>query len=353
MTLAVETVASGLEHPWGMALMPDGGTLVTERPGRLRIVAADGSVSEPVAGLPEVFASGQGGLAGRGGLAGFRDGPDDLLDLRQADGRRAVGHRGGARHGWPRMAASVTEVEDIFVQAPASPTDKHYGSRIVLDGAGHAFVTMGEHFTPRERAFSQDLGKTYGKVVRVNVDGSVPEDNPFAGESDAVPTIYSYGHRNVQAAALDGQGRLWTVEHGPKGGDEVNLEQPGGNYGWPVISYGENYDGSPVGDGIAAQEGMVQPRYYWDPVIAPSGMAFYDGAMFADWEGDALIGAMNPGGLVRLEIDGDRVTGEERLLTDQGRIRDVEIAPDGAVLTLVDAKDGRLLRLTPQEPLVD
>ena len=194
-------------------------------------------------------------------------------------------------------------MQDIFVQDPASPTDKHYGSRIVLDGAGHAFVTTGEHFTEKERQFSQDLGKTYGKVVRVNLDGTPPADNPFAGAPDAIPAVCSYGHRNIQAATLDAEGRLWITEHGPQGGDELNLVEPGANYGWPVISYGQNYDGTPVGEGVTARDGMEQPRYYWDPVIAPSGMAFYDGAMFAEWQGDLLIGAL-AGALVRLEPRG-------------------------------------------------
>ena len=174
-----------------------------------------------------------------------------------------------------------------------------------------------------------------------------PRDNPFSGQADAVPTIWSLGHRNIQGAAIDADGQLWAVEHGPKGGDELNRIEPGANYGWPVISYGENYNGSPIGESLTAREGMQQPRYYWDPVIAPGGMAFYDGAMFPDWRGDVLIGAMNPGALVRLSLDGDTVIGEERLLTDAGRIRDVAIAPDGAILVLTDADDGALLRLTP------
>jgi glucose/arabinose dehydrogenase len=245
--------------------------------------------------------------------------------------------------------ASLAEVEDIFVQEPPSPTTNHYGSRLVFDDAGHVFVTTGEHFSERERQLAQSLSATYGKVVRVNLDGSVPEDNPFVGREGAIPSIWSYGHRNIQSAALDAEGQLWIVEHGPQGGDELNRIEPGANYGWPVISYGENYNGTPVGEGVTAQEGMEQPVYYWDPVIAPSGMAFHDGEMFPDWQGDALIGSLTPGALVRLELEGGRVVGEERLLEDEGRIRDVAVAPDGAVLVLTDAGNGALLRLTPED----
>ncbi len=348
VALAVETIGRGLEHPWGLALLPDGGYLVTERPGRLRIVASDGQLSEPVAGVPEVFARGQGGLLDVAVSPGFAE--DRMIYWTYAKPMQGGSATAAARGRLAEDGSEVTQVQDIFVQDPASPTDKHYGSRIVLDGAGHAFVTTGEHFAEKERQFSQDLGKTYGKVARVNLDGTPPADNPFAGRSDVIPAVFSYGHRNIQAATLDPEGRLWVTEHGPQGGDELNLVEPGVNYGWPVISYGQNYDGTPVGEGVTARDGMEQPRYYWDPVIAPSGMAFYDGAMFGPWQGDLLIGALG-GALVRLELQGDTVVGEERLLTDAGRIRDVEIAPDGAVLALTDADDGRLLRLTPERGL--
>ncbi len=343
--LAVAPFVEGLERPWGLALMPDGGYLVTERVGNLRIVAPDGALSEPVAGLPPVFVSGHGGLLDVEVSPSFAQ--DRMIYWTYA---KPIGDRSATAAARGRLAedgSEVTDVQDIFVQDPPSPTDKQYGSRIVLDGAGHAFVTTGEHLSAEERPFAQDLDKTYGKVVRVNLDGTPPADNPFAGRSDAIPTIYSYGHRNIQAAALDPQGRLWIVEHGPQGGDELNLIRPGVNYGWPVITYGEDYDGTPIGEGLTAREGMEQPRYYWDPVIAPSGMAFYDGRMFADWQGDVLIGSLTPGALVRIRIEGDRVIGEERLLTDGGRIRDVAVAPDGAVLALTDDDEGAILRITP------
>jgi glucose/arabinose dehydrogenase len=347
--LAAETVAGPFEHPWGVALLPDGGYLVTERPGRLRVVAPDGTISAPVSGLPEVVAKGQGGLLDIAVSPTFAE--DRILYWTYAKpmggGQSATA---AARGRLAEDGAAVTDVQDVFVQEPPSPTTNHYGSRVVPDGQGHLFVTTGEHFSLSERQLAQDLSTTYGKIVRVALDGAPPPDNPFAGEPGAVPTIWSYGHRNIQAAALDPDGRLWAIEHGPKGGDELNLIEPGRNYGWPVIAYGENYDGSPVGEGVTTREGMEQPRYYWDPVIAPSGMAFYDGAMFPEWRGDILTGSLRPGALVRLRLDGDTVVGEERLLTGAGRIRDVAVAPDGAVLVLTDAADGALLRLTKGAP---
>ncbi len=343
--VVVETVAGGLEHPWGMALLPEGAVLVTERPGRLRVVRADGSLSEPVEGLPEVVARGQGGLLDVAVSPTFAE--DRVIYWTYAKPMAGDASATAAARG--RLAedfASVTDVQDVFVQDPPAGVSNHFGSRVVPDGEGRLFVTTGDRYTPANRQRAQDLSSTYGKVVRVNLDGTPPGDNPFAGVADAIPGIWSLGHRNIQGAARDGGGRLWTIEHGPRGGDELNRVEAGKNYGWPVISYGENYDGSPVGEGVTAREGMEQPRYYWDPVIAPGGMAFYDGAMFPEWRGNLLIGAINPGALVRLALDGDTVTGEERLLTDAGRVRDVEVAPDGAVLVLIDADDGALLRVS-------
>ncbi len=348
LRLKVAEIAGGLENPWGIAILPEGGYLVTERPGRLRVVSEDGTLSDPVAGLPAVLARGQGGLLD------VTLGPDFATDRMiywtyakpMGDGLSATAAARG------RLSEDLTEVtgaEDIFVQDPPSPTAMHYGSRILFDATGIAYVTTGEHSSEAERVFAQDPGKTYGKVIRIRADGSAPPDNPFVGQAGAVATIWSLGHRNIQGAAIHpATGALWTIEHGPQGGDELNMPLAGANYGWPVISYGVNYDGSPVGDGLTAAAGMEQPVYYWDPVIAPGGMAFYTGGMFVDWEGDLLIGAMSPGALVRLRIDSSgRVASEERLLTDQGRIRDVAVAPDGAVLLLVDADDGSLLRVTP------
>ncbi len=349
VTLDVEVLADGLVHPWGVAPLPSGDVLVTERPGRLRVVSPDGSVSEPVAGLPEVLAQKQGGLLD------VAPGPDFASD-RMIYWTYAKPVEGGlsataaARGRLSEDMTEVTQVEDIFVQQPPSPSPMHYGSRVLFDGQGHALITTGEHFTMEEREYAQDLDKTYGKTIRVAIDGSIPEDNPFVDQAGANPAILSYGHRNIQGAALrPGTDQFWTIEHGPQGGDELNLIEPGENYGWPVVSYGETYGGDPVGTGEPRAEGMVEPRYYWDPVIAPGGMLFYEGDAFADWQGDVVIASLVPGALVRLEMDGDRVVAEERLLRERGRIRDVAETADGAVLALVDAENGAILRLTPSD----
>jgi glucose/arabinose dehydrogenase len=359
VTLDVARLADGLEHPWGMALLPDGRLIVTERPGRMRLIGPDGAVSDPLDGVPEVHARRQGGLLD------VAVGPDFAED-RMVYWSYAKPLGGGmsataaARGRLSEDGSAIEGATDIFVQAPPSPTPMHYGSRLVFDGDGYLFVTTGEHSSGAERVLAQDLGASYGKVLRLRPDGSVPPDNPFVGEPGAVEGVWTLGHRNVQGAAIHPEsGALWTVEHGPRGGDELNLSGPGLNYGWPEVSYGINYSGSPVGDGIASAREFEEPVYFWDPVIAPSGMAFYRGGLFPDWQGDLLIAGLNPGALVRLELDGaadaaaggavPRVIGEEWLLTDAGRIRDVEIAPDGAVLVLTDEADGALLRLTPQQ----
>jgi aldose sugar dehydrogenase len=348
---AVE-LAGPLEHPWGIAVLPDGaGYLVTERPGRLRHVSADGEISEPIGGVPEVLAENQGGLLDVTLSPGFAE--DRVVFLTYAkpmtDGLSATA---AARGVLSEDLSDLTEVEDIFLQAPGSPTPMHYGSRIVPDGAGHVFVTTGERSTEEERVFAQDLDKTFGKIVRVAEDGTVPEDNPFTGDVTAENNIWSLGHRNIQCAALrPGTGQLWAIEHGPAGGDELNLIAAGANYGWPVVSYGINYDGSVVSEGLYRHEnqGFVEPVYYWDPVIAPGGMTFYDGAAFADWEGDLLVAALVTGGLVRLVLEGDRVAGEEWLLTELGRVRDVAVDADGSVLVVTDDAEGALWRIAPPE----
>lgn len=347
ITPAVETFAEPLEHPWGIDRLPDGGYLVTERPGRLRVLSANGELSDPLSGVPDVVAEGQGGLLDV--AVGPRFAEDRTIYWSYAkplaDGKSATAVARG------RLAddlSGVTDVEDFWVQEPPSPTTAHYGSRILFDGDGHIFITTGDHFTEEERVLAQDVGTTYGKVVRLELDGTVPDDNPFVNEEGAIDEIWSLGHRNIQGAAIDPEtGQLWIIEHGPQGGDELNLVEPGANYGWPRASYGENYDGTPVGEGIARHaDDYVEPRYYWDPVIAPAGMLFYQGELFDDWRGDLLISSLVPGGLVRIELDGDTVTGEERLLTDEGRIRDVVETPEGALLVLVDESRGAVLKLT-------
>ncbi|MDT0683524.1 PQQ-dependent sugar dehydrogenase [Roseicyclus sp. F158] len=348
VALTQDIIAEGLTHPWGIAVLPGGdGYLVTERSGDLRHITPDGTISDPIAGIPEVLSIEQAGLLDV--AIGPDFGSDRMIywtySKPQGEGMSATA---AARGVLSEDLTEVTDVEDIFVQEPASPSPMHYGSRILFDGEGHALITTGEHFTEEERVYAQDLDKTYGKTVRVNLDGSVPDDNPFADQSDALPEIWSYGHRNIQGAAIRDNGEFWTIEHGPKGGDELNHIEAGTNYGWPVISYGINYDGSEVSGGDTAQDGMEQPRYYWDPVIAPGGMTFYDGEMFGDWQGDLFIGALVSDGIVRLELDGDTVTGEERLATDLGRVRDVVVDEDGSFLLITDYDDGALLRLSAE-----
>ncbi len=346
VSLEVETLAGGLVHPWGIARLPgDAGWLVTERPGRLRHVAPDGTLSDPIAGIPEVLASGQGGLLDVA-LA------DDFAETRTIYLTYAKPVDGGSATAASRMALagdlrSVADVRDLFVQTPPSTVDKHFGSRILTMPDGALIVTTGEHSSDATRIFAQDLDKTYGKVIRVSAEGEALPDNPFTDQEGAVDTIWSYGHRNIQGAAVDGDGRLWTIEHGPKGGDELNLTEPGLNYGWPVISYGERYSGGEIGSGEAAQAGMEQPVYFWDPVIAPGGMDFVSGEAFADWDGDLLIGSLNPGGVVRLRLEDGLVVEEERLLRDRGRIRDVEVQPDGTFIVLTDFDNGSILHVTP------
>ncbi|MGB3406527.1 MAG: PQQ-dependent sugar dehydrogenase [Jannaschia sp.] len=347
VALTTRALAQGLEHPWGIATLPEGaGWLVTERPGRLRHISSDGTLSDAIEGTPEVLAAKQGGML------------DVALDPEFADNRvifltyaKTVGD--GSATAAARMVlsddmTSVSEVRDIFVQDPPSPSPMHYGSRVVPLPDGTVAITSGEHFTESERVYAQDLDRTYGKVIRVTPEGDVPEGNPFVDQANAVDTIWSYGHRNIQGAAVAPDGTLWTIEHGPAGGDELNTPEAGLNYGWPVISYGENYNGSSVGTASAVQEGMEQPVYFWDPVIAPGGMAFHSGETFADWNGDLLIGSLKPGGVVRLSLEDGMVVEEERLLTDLGRIRDVEVLADGSFIVLTDFEDGQVLHVTPE-----
>lgn len=343
-TLAANTFATGLENPWGIAALPDGSYLVTERPGNMRLILADGTVSNPITGVPDVYNLSQGGLLDVAISPDFAK--DRLVYWTYAKPlglARSV--TAAARGVLSEDAKSLSQVEDIFVQDPWSLSPLHYGSRVVFDGKGHVFITTGEHARRAESILAQDLNTTYGKVIRVFPDGSTPDNNPFA-KGGGVETIWSYGHRNIQGAAIEpGTGRLWTIEHGPRGGDELNTPEPGKNYGWPVITYGINYNGSEVGEGITQAEGMEQPRYFWDPVIAPSGMSFYSGTMFQEWEGNLLIAGL-AGALVRVVIEGDRIIGEEYLLTDLGRIRDVEVISDGSLLILIDDADGQVMRIT-------
>lgn len=342
--LEVQVVADGLEHPWGMVQLPDGRWLVTERPGRLRIVDEQGRVSEPIAGLPPVDARGQGGLLDVVVQPDFEQTRQVWWSYAepQSKGENATAVATGL------LSADETRLEQvkvIFQQKPAWDSTLHFGSRLVFDREGLLFVTTGERSHRSARVLAQDASTHIGKVLRIHPQGQA-WDNAI-GIEGALPEIWSYGHRNVQGAALDAKGQLWTIEHGPRGGDELNRPQPGLNYGWPVISYGTEYSGFDVGKGLTAQDGMEQPLYYWDPVIAPSGMVFYEHDLFSDWRGSILIGALAGQSLVRLTLEGDRITGEARYLEGQARIRDVDVAQDGAVMVLTDAPNGQLLRLSP------
>ena len=337
-----ETVASGLEHPWALAFMPDGRMLVTEKPGRLRIVSPDGTLSAPLLGVPAVYAVGQGGLL------------DVALDPAFAVNRLvyisyAEAGSGGAGTAVARGSLGATGLENVTViyrQRPKVQGGGHYGSRLVFAADGKLFVTQGDRMNYRDRA--QDLAQGMGKIMRIDPDGTVPQDNPLVSRAGAQPEIWSYGHRNAQAAALDpATGALWTVEHGARGGDELNQPKAGRNYGWPVITYGRDYSGARIGEG-SAKEGMEQPVYYWDPVIAPSGMAFYTGDAIPGWKGSILVGSLSPGGLVRLEMRNGRVMKEERYLGDlRERFRDVQQGPDGFVYVVTDSPNGRVLRIRP------
>jgi glucose/arabinose dehydrogenase len=340
--LTVQAIAKGLEHPWSLEFLPDKRMLVSERPGRLRIVAADGRISEPLSGVPRVYASGQGGLLDVALSPTFEK--DRLVYLSFAESAEG---RAGTAVARGRLGESALEnTQIIWRQQPKVNGSNHWGSRIVFRPDGTLFVTLGERFNYSDSA--QDLSTTIGKIVRINADGSAPKDNPFVKRAGARPEIWSYGHRNVQAAALDpATGHLWTAEHGARGGDELNHPEAGRNYGWPVISYGVHYSYLKIGEGTA-KEGMEQPVYYWDPVIAPSGMIFYTGELFSGWRDSILIGSLTPGLLVRLVMKNGQVAQEERYLGDvRERIRDVRQAPDGSVFLLTDARNGQILRITP------
>ncbi|PJI97625.1 glucose/arabinose dehydrogenase [Acidovorax sp. 69] len=341
-------VATGLVHPWALAFLPDGQFLVTERPGRMRVVSASGQVSPALAGVPTVAAGGQGGLL------------DVMTDTDFARSRRiyfcfsepaAAGGGAGnstalARATLAPDARSLQDVKVIFSQRPKVESGLHFGCRIVQSGDGHLFLALGERYVRKDDA--QKLDNHHGKIVRITPDGAVPADNPFAKQPGALPEIWSYGHRNPQGATLGPDGKLWMHEHGPQGGDEINLPQPGRNYGWPVITYGENYGGGKMGEGTA-KAGMEQPLHYWVPSIAPSGMAFLTSTRYgAAWQGSLFVGSLKLGTLHRLELAGGKVQREEKWLQGNGeRIRDVRQGPDGLLYMLTDSPQGRLLRLQP------
>jgi len=343
--LNVETVATGLANPWALAFLPDGRMLVTERPGRLRIVTRDGRLSPPVAGLPQISTRGQGGLL------------DVVPDRNHAQNGTiyfcfAEPMSGGARTSLARArlaAGEAPKLEDmqvIFRQEGPPSSGRHFGCRIVQTPDDNLFLTTGDHGSESKEA--QNLANHIGKVIRIRPDGSVPPGNPFLNRQDAKPEIWSYGHRNAQGAALHPQsGKLWLNEHGPRGGDEVNIPLAGKNYGWPVIGYGVDYSGAKMHEGTH-KEGMEQPVHHWTPSIAPSGAMFYTGDLFPAWKGNLFTGSLVFTSLYRIELNGEKVVKEEPLLESAGdRIRDVRQAPDGSIWLLTDARNGKVLRLTP------
>jgi aldose sugar dehydrogenase len=343
----VVIVARGLEHPWAVEPLPGGDLLVTERPGRMRIVSADGKVGEPIEGLPAVDARGQGGLLDVALSPSFAS--DRTIFWSYSEPREGGNATSVARGVLSKDGKRLEQIRVILQAMPTFAGRMHFGSRLVFDQDGMLFVTLGERSVLEVRPQAQHLDSHMGKILRVTPEGKPAPGNPFAGRSDARPEIWTLGHRNVQAATLDPQGRLWIVDHGPRGGDELNLIEKGKNYGWPLVTYGEEYSGKPIPNSVTAREGFEQPVYYWDPVIAPSGAEFYTGDAFPAWRGSLFVGSLAPKRLVRLELKGDRVTGEEHLLTDRDqRIRDVRQGPDGALYIVIDEPKGELWRVAPR-----
>jgi glucose/arabinose dehydrogenase len=342
----VVVVADGLVHPWAVEPLPGGDLLVTERPGRMRIVSASGERGQPITGLPEVDAHGQGGLLDVALSPDFAS--DSRIYWSYAEPRDGGN---GTAVATGLLSPDRTRVQDVAVIFRVLPTydgTMHYGSRLVFGPDGRLFVTTGERSDAQMRRYAQQLDSHLGKVIRIDPDGSVPDDNPFVDEAGAQPEIWTLGHRNVQAAAFDPDGRFWVVEHGPRGGDELNLIESGRNYGWAIQSYGLEYSGRPIAGASTAPAGFEQPVYYWDPVIAPSGAQFYTGDAFPAWRGSLFIGGLGDERLVRLELDDQRVTGEEHLLVERGRrIRDVRQGTDGMLYIVTDEENGQLWRITP------
>jgi glucose/arabinose dehydrogenase len=343
----VVTVARGLAYPWGLAFLPDGRMLVTERPGRMRIVTPQGALSPPVAGVPKVVTGNQLGLYGLALDPAFAR--DHLVYFAYSeprpDGSTLAVARAELAEG---PAPGLRKLQVVFRAVPTRPGTANIGGRLAFAPDGTLFVTVGDRF--QSKALAQTLDNDLGKLVRINADGSAPKDNPFFGRAGARPEIWTYGHRNSESLAFNPWShQLWSVEHGARGGDEVNIIHEGRNYGWPVISYGIDYSGRPIGAGITQHAGMEQPIYYWDPVLAPSGMAFYDANLFPAWKGSLFVGGLAPERLARLTLKGDRIVGEEWLLQDLGeRIRDEVVGPEGALYLLTDSPQGRVLKLVPR-----
>jgi len=344
---SVSTVAEGLDHPWALQQLPDGQWLVTERTGALILFSTAGERLAAVSGTPSVHAERQGGLLDVALSPDFAT--DRLVYLSYAEDRSDGNGTSVARARLSDDGRSLSGLQVIFRAYPSYSNSMHYGSRLVFDREGRLYVTLGERSDLATRPQAQDLNSHLGKIIRINADGSIPADNPFVGQDGARPELWSLGHRNVQGAALNPwTGELWSIEHGARGGDELNIVRGGLNYGWPTIAYGIEYRGGAIGEGLTAADGLEQPIYYWDPVIAPGGAAFYDGTAFPEWQGNLFVSGLGGKHLARLVLDGDRVVGEERLLTDQDqRIRDVQVAADGSLWVVTDEDNGRLIRIVP------
>lgn len=335
-----EVVAQGLPHLWAMEFLPDGRMLVTAKQGKMHIISKDGKPGPAIDGVPKVLASGQGGLldvalapdfASSGMIFfSFSEEREDGNGTSVASAKLVPDANGGAK---------LENVNVIFRQTPSYDGNKHFGSRLAFGAKNELYVTVGERSDPEPRVQAQELSSGLGKIFRITMDGKPFDGNPFGNQKDALPEIWSLGHRNLQSATVDDKGRLWTVEHGPRGGDELNLPEAGKNYGWPEVTYGVEYSGSPVGKGVTQMAKTEQPVYYWDPVIAPSGMAFYNGNAIPEWKGAFLVGGLVSQGVVVLHMDGDKVRSEERVPLD-ARIRDVKVGPDGAVYAVTEQRGG-------------
>jgi len=344
-----EVVARDLVHPWGLAFLPGGRFLVTERPGRLRVVDAQGQMGPPVTGVPAVAAQGQGGLLDVVIDSDFAQNRTVYLCYSEPDALSARTNSTGLASG--RLSADGTRLDQVrvlFSQRPKVASSAHFGCRIVESG-NTLFLTLGDRFRHADDA--QTLDNHHGKVVRVLKNGGVPPDNPLviAPRPGALPEIWSWGHRNMQGATLGPDGQLWTHEHGPQGGDEINRPQAGQNHGWPVVSFGKHYGGATIGEGLTEKPGLQPPLHHWTPSIAPSGMAFVTSDRYGpDWKGNLMVGSLKFGYLARLTLSGNKVVAEERLMQDRGqRVRDVRQGPDGLLYVLTDSPDGELLRLVP------
>lgn len=342
----VDVLATGLEKPWAVEPLPDGTLLVTEKPGRMRIVSASGTVGEPISGVPKVDSKGQGGLLDVALSPDFASNRTIFWSFSEPrDGGNATSVAKGVLSA---DGKSLSQVSVIFRAMPTYDGDKHFGSRLAFGSDGMIYVTLGERSDLEIRPQAQQMNSHMGKILRITTDGAPAPGNPFIGQQGALPEIWSLGHRNMQASAFDADGNFWVVDMGPQGGDELNKIEKGKNYGWPVVTYGEEYSGRPIPNSVTAKEGYEQPVYYWDPVIAPSGAQFYSGSAFPEWRGNLFVGGLKDKLLVRLKIENGRVTGEEHLLKDRNqRIRDVRQGPDGALYVVTDASNGELWKISP------